>query len=329
MPKPSGLLKRQERPTTSPHDVETRPSTLRFNNGNHTYFDGKRWLPSVTGITGKAEDKSGLLDWTAKTVATAAIDEAAELSRIRRLQSEEAAHEWLWQAANRYRDGRGVSGSDLHDVVDRKLSGQDMPEWLFPDIEAMAEQAIAFLNDYSVQVLFSEVRLANRTLGCCGTTDVIGIVPAYGPRPMIIDWKTAESMYRNPVFSRGKNSMQLAAYHGMEFMFWDDRTEADMIETDQVGLIVMIRPEGYKVEDFDLASAWPQFERSIANYHWWRSAESLGRPARETDARKIRMVLNHPDTTIDDARKLFGKPGWTDEHLAIALRRWPPREGAA
>ena len=324
----SGLMSGSERHTSAPSDTGTRPSKLRFEHRRHMYFDGKAWLPSVTGIAGKAEDKSGLIDWTAETVAACAIEEAAELSRLRRLEGDETAHEWLKKAADRYRDSRGVKGSDLHDVVDRKISGQDVPEYLHGDIEAMADNAIAFLNDYQVNALFSEVRLAHRTLGYCGTTDVIGVVPTYGPRPMIIDWKTAESMYREPKWSRGKNAMQLAAYAHAEVMFWDDRTEADMIEVDGVGLIVMIRPEGYKVEDFDLAQAWPQFERAIANYHWWRSAQSLGRPAREPSAATMSLleILQHADTTRDQALELYRlreHNGWTDEHMAICLRRWP------
>jgi hypothetical protein len=330
----SGLMsssRREERPTVSPADTGTRPSRLRFESKRHMYFDGKKWMPSVTGIAGKAEDKGGLIDWTADTVATCALEEAAELSRIRRLEGDEAAHEWLRKAADRYRDGRGVSGSDLHDVVDRKVSGQDVPEYLHGNIEAMADNAIAFLEDYQVDVLFSEVRLAHRTLGYCGTTDVIGIVPAYGPQPRIIDWKTAESMYRNPRYSRGKNSMQLSAYDNAEVMFWDDRTEADMIATDPTGLIVMIRPEGYKVEDFDLNQAWPQFQRAIENYHWWRGAEALGRPARaplavEAVELDLMALLRDPHTTREDALAWYedrANNGWTDEHMAVCLRRWP------
>jgi len=37
----------------------------------------------------------------------------------------------------------------------------------------------------------------------------------------------------------------------------------------------MIRPEGYKVYDFDLVRAWPQFQRAIENYHWWRDVADL------------------------------------------------------
>jgi hypothetical protein len=251
---------------------------LKFESKRHMYFDGKTWLPSVTGITGKIEEKGGLLDWSAKCVATCAIEEAAELSRRRRLDGDEDAWDWLWRAANRQRDGASVAGSDLHDVADRMLSGMEMPEYLDPNIKFMAENVLSFMADYGVTATYSEARLCNRTLRYAGTTDQIGVVKQYGDKPLIIDWKTSRSMYERPKFSHGKNAMQLTAYAHAEVMFWDDKTEADMVEINpEVGLIVMVRPEGYKVYEYDLIRAWPQFERAMDNYHWWRGVDELSR----------------------------------------------------
>lgn len=254
----------------------TRASELKFNPNRHMYFDGKKWLPSVTGITGKIEDKGGLLDWYAKCVATAAIEEAAHVSQLRRLKSDDEAWEWLRKAADRERDGAAFKGSDLHDVADRMLSGQDMPPDLDPNTKFMAENVTAFMVEYGVDVVYSEVRLCHRTLQYAGTTDQIGVVPQYGEKPIVIDWKTSKSMYNTPKFSHGKNAMQLTAYSHAEVMWWDDKTEADMLDLNpEVGLIVMIRPEGYKVYDYDLTRAWPQFERALENYHWWRNVDEL------------------------------------------------------
>lgn len=262
--------------TAAPPEVATRPTTLRFEHRRHMYFDGKRWLPSVSGITDKIDDKGGLLNWYADETAKCAINQAAELSRLRRLEDDDAAFEWLRKAPDRVKEGKGVTGSDLHDVADRMLSGMDMPEYLHPDVRKMAEHVLEFMRDFRVVNPLSEVRLVHRTIGYCGTTDQIGIVPQYGDVPLIIDWKTSESMYRSPKFSHGKNSMQLTAYSRAEAMFWDDKTEADMVSVNQdIGLIVMIRPEGYKVYDYDLVRAWPQFIRAFENYHWRRDVSEL------------------------------------------------------
>jgi hypothetical protein len=180
---------RPDHRTSAPPEMTTRPTTLRFEHRRHMYFDGKRWLPSVTGICGKVEDKGGLLIWHADETAKCAIEEAAELSRLRRLENDDAAFEWLRKAPDRKRDKATVSGSDLHDVADRMLSGQDVPEYLHPDVKTMAEHVLAFMRDFRVTVLHSEVRLAHRTMGYCGTTDNLGIVPQYGDVPVTIDWK--------------------------------------------------------------------------------------------------------------------------------------------
>ena len=305
----------------------TRASLLKFNKGNHTYYDGKKWIPSVTGIAGKIDDKGGLIDWAAKSVATCAIEEAAELSRLRRLQDDEAAHTWLWQAANRLRDGASVSGSDLHDVADRMMTGAPMPEDLDPNIKFMAENVSAFMVEYGVVSLHSEVRLCNRTLSYCGTTDDIGIVPQYGDLPLIIDWKTSASMYRSPKFSHGKNGIQLAPYSRAEVMFWDDKTESDMVKVNQeVGLIVMIRPEGYKVYEYDLVRSWPQFERALENYHWWRNVDEMNRgPIRPAGLMENIRSAAEAAESIDDLKQLRDRAVhhdvWSEELRAVFTAR--------
>jgi hypothetical protein len=305
----------------------TRESKLRFENKRHMYFDDKKWLPSVTGIAGKAEDKGGLLDWYARCVAECAIEEAAELSRRRRLDGDEEAFEWLRRAADRKRDGASVSGSDLHDVADRMLSGMDMPEYLDPAVKFMAENVTSFMTEYGVIVVHSEARLCNRTLAYAGTTDQIGIVPQYGELPLIIDWKTSASMYNRPKFSHGKNGMQLAPYSRAEVIFWDDKTESDMPKVNQeVGLIVMVRPEGYKVYEYDLVRSWPQFERALDNYHWWRNVDEMARgpirPAGLVDNLKAAAaVAESPEALRGLYERAVHYDVWSEELKAVFSAR--------
>lgn len=311
-PQPAAL----EHDTFAPPGIETRPSTLRFAKGNHTYFDGRRWLPSVSGISDRMDDKGGLLGWYADETARCAIEEAAELSRVRRLKGDDAAFEWLRKAPDRAKEGKGTKGSDLHDVADRMLSGRDLPEYLHDDIRRMAEHVLAFMQDYRVTDPLSEVRLAHRSIGYCGTTDQIGVVPQYGDVPIIIDWKTSESMYRAPKFSHGKNAIQLTAYSRAEVMFWDDKTEADMLRVNQdVGLIVMVRPEGYKVYDYDLHRAWPQFVRAFENYHWRRDTSELAhgpvRPRGE-DFYATAAAAASLEELIDACHRAVAAGAWND-----------------
>jgi len=304
-----------------------RPSALKFNKSNHTYYDGKTWLPSVTGIAGKIEDKQGLIGWSAKAVATCAIEEAAELSRIRRLQDDDSAFEWLSTAADRLRDGAATKGSDLHDVADRMTSGRDMPEYLDPNTKFMAENVLAFMSEYGVKTVYSEARLAHRTLGYAGTTDQIAVVPQYGEKPILVDWKTSESMYRTPKFSTGKNAMQLAAYSHCEVMWWDDKTESDMPDINpEIGLIAMVRPEGYKIYDYDLVRSWPQFQRAIENYHWWRNVENLARgPVRPSGLMENLTAAALNAESTEELHALYERAVhydvWSDQLRAVFTKR--------
>lgn len=254
-------------------------SALTFNPKTHVYRDGKTLLPSVTSVIGQIEDKGGLIKWAAKMTAKRALDEVIELSRRLRLDGYDAALEWLIKASEDYRDAAGVSGSDLHDVADRISRGEPKPAHLDRDTEAMLANVDQFYADFAVTTIASEVRVANRDLGYAGTTDGLLHIPSYGELPVVSDWKTSASGYRRPEYSHGKHAMQLAPYSRAEVMFHlEDRTEEPMPPVNQdTGLIIFIRPEGYKVYEFDLEPAWPQFKRAVENYRWWRASKKLGR----------------------------------------------------
>jgi hypothetical protein len=103
--------------------------------------------------------------------------------------------------------------------------------------------------------------------------------------------------------------MQLTAYSHAEVMWWDDKTESDMLEVHpEIGLIVMVRPEGYKVYEYDLVRAWPQFERALDNYYWWRGVDELTRgPIR-------------PSGLVDNIRKAAEAAASMDELLSLRDR---------
>lgn len=254
-------------------------TTLTFNRKTHVYRDGRRHLPSVTSVIKGVEDQSGLFGWYARMAARRAVENPALLSRTFRLQGPDAAIEWLAKAAEDYRDAAGLSGSDLHDLADRLGNGLPFPDHLDRDVAAMLDHVRQFYEDFGVATVASEVRLANRAIGYAGTTDGLLQIDQYGCLPLVCDWKTSASGYRRPEWSHGKHAMQLAPYSRAEVTFnTAAKTEHPMPGVNQdVGLIVFIRPEGYKMYEFDLAPAWPQFVRAVENYCWWKGAKTLGR----------------------------------------------------
>lgn len=76
----------------------------------------------------------------------------------------------------------------------------------------------------------------------------------------------------------------------------------------EIGLIVMVRPTGYKVYEYDLVRAWPQFERALDNYHWWRNVDELTRgPIR-------------PAGLLDNIRTAAESAGSMDELVSLRDR---------
>jgi hypothetical protein len=265
-------------------DLDRRPTTLRFAPGNHVYRDVNKHMPGVTTVIKWSEDQQGLIAWNGRKAAERAVEQPEEWNRRLRLDGQEAAVKWIAQAGNDDRDAKGLKGSDLHDVAFRMSLGE-MPQFLYPDIKWMAEQVLLFWDEFDVTPMMSEVRLANRTVGYCGTTDSQAIVPKYGELPVIIDYKTAEKAYIKPDRYWGSHAMQLAAYSHAEVMFWDadddaglPGLEADMLPLNQnIGLILHVRPEGYKLCDHKLVTAWPQFQRALANWRWWKTVDKISR----------------------------------------------------
>jgi hypothetical protein len=325
--------------TAAPPEVATRPTTLRFEHRRHMYFDGKRWLPSVTGICGKVEDKGGLLAGTPTDRevrdrgSRGAVPAAPPGGRRRRVRV--AAQGPGPQA----RQGHGQRVGPARRRRPDAVRGGHPGAHLHPDIRTMAEHVLAFMRDYQVTVRYSEARLAHRSMGYCGTTDQIGIVPQYGDVPLIIDWKTSASMYETPKFSTERTRCSSPSYSRAEVMFWDDKTEADMIEVNQdVGLIVMIRPEGYKVYDYDLVRAWPQFRRAFENYHWWRNTDELAHgPVRPKgmalvtaaeDFAATAAAAESPEELFDAYQRAVAAGAWNDALKETFSRRKVELSGA-
>lgn len=256
------------------------PTTLRFRASDHSYWDGKTRLANVTTIIDSGEDKGGLMKYVARKAAERAIDEPVELSRKLRLEGRDAAVAWLAKASEDHRDRAGYSGSDLHDLADRMAQGEDLSSYHIDPMTADMLAAVRqFIVDWKVEIVASEVRVANRELGYAGTTDGFMVVPDYGDMPILGDWKTTESGYRNPQYSHGKHALQLCPYSRAEVAFYlDDQTEEPLPPVNTgVGLIIFIRPEGYKVAEIDLSTAWPEFRRRLESLKWKRDAKKLGR----------------------------------------------------
>jgi hypothetical protein len=182
------------------------PSRLVYSDGRHTYsLDGAR-VPSVTTVISKATGKPALLAWAARLAAEWAADHADDLPVL-------GTASWVREAAgasNRARDAAAKNGTLLHDLAEKLLYGDPLPDAdhdgaPFPDdVIRTAEQIARFMDAWDVQPHISEAAVFNETDRWAGRLDLVADL-ADGDR-WLLDWKTGAS----GVWP--ETSLQLTAY---------------------------------------------------------------------------------------------------------------------
>ena len=95
----------------------------------------------------------------------------------------EAILEAASREPERVRDRAAGQGSSVHEAVSLALAGEPYPPALAPQVEA----ALAFLADYGLQALATEVVVVSRAHGYAGTCDLV----AEGRDGLVVaDWKS-------------------------------------------------------------------------------------------------------------------------------------------
>lgn len=171
--------------------------------------DGDSLWPSVTTIL-KQEDKSDLVQWAATKVAEKARDRPDII-----LGDPDLILNKLQYAHNEFRDERAEVGTGVHAYVEAEHKGTwDYPE-LDAEQEAMVEQWDRFVEEYQVQVIWSEFTI--RGEHTMGTADLlISYVDPYdGVRKIaLVDLKTSRKLWAS-------HDMQLAALGAGLYVVWE------------------------------------------------------------------------------------------------------------
>lgn len=215
-------------------------SRLQFSRNDHRYLlDGKR-VPTVTGITGKALDKPGMVKAAAREAALWANlhrDAHDVMGDTAWIDTAAGAHREVW---NRARD----DGSMLHVLAESLIYGTLMPEDVdgvrVPEhVADMAEQLAGFFDAWQVQPVLHETKVYHADYRYAGTFD---LVADFGGKRWLLDYKTSAS----GVWP--ENALQLAGYrHATHYV---DRDNVDQRMTD-LGIddtaVVWVRPSFWEV----------------------------------------------------------------------------------
>jgi len=169
---------------------------------NHDYTYAGKTYPGTTNIL-KIIDKSGpLMVWAANNTAEAAIELVAELPKMLAEIGPKGVKAALRERGTRKRDDASQLGTDVHDLADRMIKGEPLPE-MSDAIRVRVEHVARWWEASGWVARASEAMLVNPEMQYGGTLDLL----AYDRegRTTLLDYKTGAGVYKEVV-------LQLTAY---------------------------------------------------------------------------------------------------------------------
>lgn len=230
-------------------------------------------LRSVTTILNEGAPKEALIYWAGNLVAETAIERLPYLVRAaRRPADRKEAYDWLRRAHTRKKDERKDVGSAVHKLIEAHILGEPVPAELLddPEMRPYLEHFEQFITDYGVEFEASEMVVANPAEGYAGTLDYIvrsalivhalngmrvggrllvaevwGMPPLDPAAPLMGDTKTGGELDVKGVYPEA--ALQMSSYRAATVCWLRDGTKVPMPSTQEVGVVLHLRPEGYRV----------------------------------------------------------------------------------
>lgn len=259
-----------------PKKKDKGPIPARQGNGYYADHTTGDRLRSVTTILSGGVPKPGLVHWAGNTCTDAAIDALPQLVAASRFPEQlEELRTWIRRAHTRKKEERAEVGSLVHRVIESRILGVDLPatikvgdtEWALdgPELAPFLEQLLRFEKDWQPTYTASEMVVANPEDGYAGTLDWMiaanGLVGAAlaGAGYQIVtaadlmgDTKTGGDWDR--VTSAGhvhgvypEAGLQMSAYRAAKVCWLRDGSRVPMPATNKVGVVLHLRPEGYRL----------------------------------------------------------------------------------
>lgn len=269
-----------------PKQAKKGPVPARQGNGYYAdHVTGDR-LRSVTTILSGGVPKPALIHWAGNMVADSAIENLPALVAASRHPQQLAdMRSWLTKAHTRKRDERAEIGGLVHQVIESRLLGTELPqvirvgdtEWAVdgPELAPFLANFLRMEKEWQPRWTASEMVVANADDGWAGTLDyMIGadgpigdalramgyvvdpagdlmgdtktggewIVPEDGgePHPKILGSGHVHGVYPEA-------GLQMSAYRRAKVAWLRDGSRVPMPPTAEVGVVLHLRPEGYRL----------------------------------------------------------------------------------
>jgi hypothetical protein len=275
-------------------------------------------LRSVTTILGGGVPKPALVHWAGNMVADSAIENLPALVHASRDPRQLAElRSWITRAHTRKKDERAEVGSAVHAIIESRILGTPMPasvtvgedEWAMdgPELAPFVGNFVAFEREWRPDWTASEMVVANPEHGYAGTLDytiggkgLIGdalraagyFVP--GDCDLMGDTKTGGEWDR--ITSGGhvhgvypEAGLQMSAYRKAKVAWIRDGSRVPMPPTAEVGVVLHLRPEGYRLYPVRCGEREYSYFRHAQMVDEWSSRMSSAKAAEPVIGRALEL----------------------------------------
>lgn len=211
-------------------------------------------LRRVTTILSTGFPKPQLVFWAANLTAE---DAFAHLPRLVAASlnpaDKEEAYDWLRKGHIRKKDERADIGGAVHDVIEAHVLGQPIPESFLTDeeIAPYIDNFLRFVAEWEIEFEASEMVVGNLTDGWAGTLDylfrsapIAHLLKVPARTLFVGDTKTGGELDEKGVYPEA--GAQMSAYRRAEVAWLRDGTQIPMPKVHDVGIVLHLRPEGYR-----------------------------------------------------------------------------------
>ncbi|KUF18415.1 hypothetical protein [Streptomyces silvensis] len=211
-------------------------------------------LRRVTTILSQGFPKPQLVFWAANLTAADAFATLPKLvAASLHPADKEEAYDWLRKGHIRKKDDRAEIGSAVHDLVEAHVLGTPIPEALLADEELapFLDNFLSFVSEWGIEFEASEMVVGNLTDGWAGKLDylfrsarIAAALKVPADTLFIGDTKTGGELDEKGVYPEA--GAQMAAYRRAEVAWLRDGTQVPMPGVHDVGIVLHLRPEGYR-----------------------------------------------------------------------------------
>jgi hypothetical protein len=219
-------------------------------------------LRSVTTILSQGSPKEALIHWAGNLVAETAMEHLPRLIRASRNPHDaKDAYDWLRRAHTRKKDERADIGTAVHNIIEAHVLGTPISEEITgnPEMKPYIDNFERFVDEWRITFTASEMVVADYDHKFAGTLDYLLRSPllaeALGCSPDIdipgdtktggeLDEKTYDGGIKGVYPEAG---IQMSAYRKATYGWLRDGTRVEMPPRHDVGVVLHLRPEGYRL----------------------------------------------------------------------------------